>query len=106
VDLCAAAELQQLLEGVSLPAERDELVEYAAREGPSALQLAALCRLPDRPYDSIDEVAEELVRVQPAREREVPHEPKEESGAPPGGSAYVEQHPRSGATRDVVPGES
>jgi hypothetical protein len=94
------AELQTLLEGVVLPAEREELLEYAAQQGASATQLGMLKRLPDEEFGTIDEVGEELISVQPEPEDEVPHEPKEESGAPPGGDAYTQKHPESGAVRD------
>lgn len=93
------AELQVLLEGVSLPVERSGLLRYAARQGADAQQLGILRRLPERGFDNIDEVAEELVRVQPAYTREEPHSPREESGAPPGGEAYTQLHPESGAVR-------
>ena len=83
------------------PNERSSLLRYALHEGASGRQIAALQRLPERRYDNIDEVAEELVRVQPAYEREVPHSPREESGAPPGGDAYTRPNPESGQTRDL-----
>ena len=95
------AELQVLLEGVPLPNERSSLVHYALHEGASGEQIALLQRLPERRYDNIDEVAEELVRVQPAYEHEVPESPHEESGAPPGGDAYTQPHPESGRVRDL-----
>jgi hypothetical protein len=93
------AELQVLLEGVPLPNERSSLVRYALHDGASAEQIALLQRLPDRRYDNIDEVAEELVQVQPPYEHEEPDAPHEESGAPPGGDAYTQLHPESGAVR-------
>jgi uncharacterized protein DUF2795 len=86
----SVAELQVLLEGVSLPAERASLVSYALHEGARGEQIALLQRLPEREYDTIDEVAEELVQVQPSHEHEMPHLPHEESGAPPGGDAYTQ----------------
>jgi hypothetical protein len=89
MDLAQAAALQTALEGVPLPAEKHELVEYLAAQRARAAELHALRSLPDRLYQSIDDVAEELVRVQPLRSDEVAHEPKEESGAPPGGDAYA-----------------
>jgi hypothetical protein len=95
------AELQVLLEGVPLPSELSSLVRYALHEGANGQQIALLRELPDRRYDNIDEVAECLVRVQPAREREVPHSPREESGAPPGGDAYTRVHPASGQVPDL-----
>ena len=84
------AELQVLLEGVTLPAGKRELVEYARREDGGLVQL--LERLPDREYKSLDEVGEELVRVQPKWAQPDPREPRAESGLPPGGEAYVREH--------------
>ena len=101
MELGDVAELQVLLEGVPLPIERSSLLRYALHEGASGRQIAALRRLPERRYDNIDEVAEELVRVQPGYEREVPHSPREESGEPPGGEAYTRPNPESGQTRDL-----
>ena len=93
------AELQVLLEGVPLPAERSALLNYALRQGAIGEQVATLQRLPERGFETIDEVAEELVSVQPPRERDVPHTPREESGDPPGGDAYARQSPERGAVR-------
>jgi hypothetical protein len=102
VELASVAELQVLLEGVSLPAERSSLLRYASDEGATAAQLGLLVRLPERRFDNIDEIAEELVSVQPSREHEVPHRPREESGAPPGGQAYTQPHPESGHVRASI----
>jgi uncharacterized protein DUF2795 len=101
VELSSVAELQVLLEGVPLPTERSSLVRYALSAGATGEQLAFLQRLPERRYDNIDEIAEELVGVQPRAEHEVPHSPHEESGAPPGGDAYTQPHPASGQVRDL-----
>jgi hypothetical protein len=59
------AELQVLLEGVPLPAAKQELLDYARRQGGSPGELALLEALPGRQYESIDEVAETLNPVQP-----------------------------------------
>lgn len=99
MDPVEVAELQVLLEGVPLPNELSSLVRYAVSEGASGTQLALLRRLPERRYDNIDEIAEELVSVQPSYERGEPDSPHEESGAPPGGDAYTQLHPESGAVR-------
>ncbi len=99
MDIAGAAQIQTLLEGVALPAEKRELLAYAARQQLQARQLEALRGLPDREYETIDEVGEELARVQPPRRREVPQQPREESGAPPGGPAYVEPQPVAGEVR-------
>jgi Protein of unknown function (DUF2795) len=101
MDFAAVAELQVLLEGVPLPNERSSLIEYAVHEGASWQQLTLLRQLPERKFDNLDEVAEELVCVQPLREDEVPHRPREESGDPPGGDSYTQAHPVSGQVRDL-----
>jgi hypothetical protein len=101
MELSRVAELQVVLEGVSLPAERSELLSHAEQQGATPLQIGMLHRLPDREFDTIDEVAETLVRVQPEREHEVPHSPVEESGAPPGGDAYTTVRGDSGRVRDL-----
>lgn len=86
----AAAELKAVLVGISLPTKKPELLEYAVQQHAEPPLLAALRTLSDdKEYDSLDAVVEELLRMQPARLDEVPHEPKEESGRPPGGDAYV-----------------
>lgn len=101
MDFAAVAELQVLLEGVPLPNERSSLVGYATHEGATWQQLALLRELPERKFDNLDEVAEELICVQPPRPDEVPHRPREESGAPPGGDSYTQAHPASGRVRDL-----
>ena len=100
MDAAAVAELQVLLEGVPLPNERSSLVRYALSEGASGEQIAMLRRLPERQYDNLDEVGEELVRVQPPYEHEEPEAPREESGRPPGGDAYTEPDPEPGSVRE------
>jgi hypothetical protein len=90
VNQAAAAELKTTLVGVSLPATQPELLEYAVRQHAEPPLLDALRSLQDgKEYESLDEVVEELLRVQPVRGSAPPHEPKEESGAPPGGDAYT-----------------
>lgn len=101
MDFAAVAELQVLLEGVPLPNERSSLLRYATHEGASWQQLALLRQLSERKFDNLDELAEELIGVQPPREDEVPHRPREESGAPPGGDSYTRAHPASGRVRDL-----
>jgi hypothetical protein len=98
------ATLQALLEGVDLPASKDELIRYAElhdREGVASL----LERLPEREYDRIDEVAETLMPVQPhpPAEQRTPHE---ESDLPPGGDDYVRAHPTPGRVRHDAPAEN
>jgi hypothetical protein len=101
-DTQRAAELQVLLEGVALPATRQELVDYALRQDDGAAFRPDLERLPDREYRAIDEVGEELVRVQPAASSSPPL-PREESGQPPGGDAYTDPNAEPGAVRHDAP---
>jgi len=86
VDLADAAELKATLVGVSLPAEKPQLLEYAVRQRTEPRLLARLGTLPEeKSYESLDEVVEELLRVQPARLDGDAHEPEEKAGPPPGG---------------------
>jgi hypothetical protein len=91
MDTQLAAEIQVVLEGVALPASRSELVRYAGEFDDRAA--AALERIPDGDYASIDDVGEALVRTQPVRS-EQERLPEPESGKPPGGPAYLEAAPR------------
>ena len=85
-----AAELKAALVGVTLPAEKQQLLEYAVRQRTEPRLLEALRTLPeDAKYESLDEVVERFLHVQPARLDDEPHEPREEAGAPPGGDAYT-----------------
>src|SRR2546423_9700879 len=93
VELKEVAELQTVLEGIDLPAEKSALVSYAAAQGATPAHLGLLAGLPDREFEAIDEVAECLMPVQPERADEVQHEPKEESGLPPGGDEYTNPLP-------------
>ena len=101
VEASQAAELKSLLEDVALPAEKARLLEYAVQQHAEPAFLGALQQLPDREYRSLDEVVEELLHVQPERGDGGPPEPKEESGAPPGGDAYVDRSPDTGRARYV-----
>jgi hypothetical protein len=66
VDTSRAAELQVLLQGVPLPATKDQLLEYAVQQRAEPHFLEALRLLPDRGYASLAEVGDELVHVQPS----------------------------------------
>ena len=96
-----AAETQVVLEGVPLPAEKQRLLEYAQRQDAEPRVLAALGSIPDRAYGSIDEVGEELVRVQPSPQETQPHEPGEESGKPPGNEDYTRLPHATGDVRQA-----
>jgi uncharacterized protein DUF2795 len=90
VNQAAAAELKTALVGVSLPAKQPELLEYAVQQHAEPVLLDALRSLPQaKEFASLDEVVEELLRVQPVRNGAPSPEPKEKSGAPPGGDAYT-----------------
>jgi hypothetical protein len=96
-----AAAIQALLEGVPLPATRDELVAYARREDEHAAR--DLETIPDREYRSLDEVGEALAPVQPSWARPDTELPREESDLPPGGDDYTRPHPESGGVRPSAP---
>ena len=101
MDSQRVAELQVVLEGIALPAKKRELIDYAARVDASFTP--DLERLPDREYDRIDAVAEELEAVQPPAGSDTPL-PKAESGKPPGGPDYLEPFPSdTGLVRHDAP---
>ncbi len=100
MNLQRAAQIQVVLEGISLPASRDELVRYARSEDAEACR--ELLQLPDREYQTIDAVGEALTPTQPVRQ-EAERLSKAESGKPPGGDAYLQPSPESGAVRYVAP---
>jgi hypothetical protein len=96
MNLQRAAEIQVLLEGVTLPATREQLVHYAApQDAEAAVELE---RIPDRTYQSIDEVGETLADTQPHL-LGAEHLPHPESGRPAGGVDYINPSPTPGAIR-------
>jgi len=100
VEPAAAAELKSLLVGVSLPAQKPELLEYAVQQHAEPALLGALGTLSDeKKYESLDDVVEDLLQVQPSPVEPKPPEPHEESGAPPGGDSYTEEDPEPGSVR-------
>jgi hypothetical protein len=103
VDTARLAELQTVLEGVPLPAAREELIEYALLQGVRPELLWLLEALPERGYDSIDEVAETLAPVQPQPTAEETKAPHPESGVPPGGEAYTDASAEPGRVRPRGP---
>lgn len=100
MDSSATAELKTLLSGVDLPADKSALLEYAVQQRAEPSLLDGLRNLPEREYESLDEVAEALLHVQPIELAGEPH-PREESGGPPGGDDYVNREPESGQVRDL-----
>ena len=91
-----------LLEGVSLPASKDELIRYAREQDGDGPSVRLLERLPNREYRMLDEVGEMLAPVQPyaSGDKLLPHE---ESGPPPGGRDYVRPRPESGRVEVNAP---
>ena len=96
-----AAETQVVLEGVPLPAEKGRLLDYARQQDAEPRVLAALRGIPDRRYRAIDEVGEELARVQPSPETSQPREPHVESGKPPGDEDYTRVPTDTGDVREA-----
>jgi hypothetical protein len=83
-----SAYAQTVLEGVPLPAQKPDLVAYARNQGAEEHVLEALRLLPDREYESLDEVGEAIAPVQPLRAGGA-RPPRPESGDLPGGQAYT-----------------
>jgi hypothetical protein len=96
MNLQRAAEIQVLLEGITLPATREQLVRYAASQDAAAA--VELERIADREYHRIDEVGEELVPTQPDLPEKQPL-PHPETGRAAGGEDYVNPDPTPGAIR-------
>jgi hypothetical protein len=96
-----AAELQVVLEGVALPAKKQQLLDYARTQDAAAV--SDLEALPDREYSSLDEVGEALAPVQPSRAQSLLQHAHEESGDPPGGGSYTDPHPEPGSLRPSIP---
>jgi hypothetical protein len=95
-----AAVAQVVLEGVPLPAEKQELLDYAERQSAPPEVRAALAALPKRSYEYLDEVGEEIAAAQPSFSPPRVQRPSAESGAPPGGAAYVDASAEPGSIRD------
>ena len=95
-----AAEIQVVLEGVPLPATRDELIRYARAESADAAEL--LEPLPEGEYDRLDAVGEALTHA-PRPPQPPGKPPRPESGKPPGGDDYLNPAPRRGAVRPSAP---
>jgi Protein of unknown function (DUF2795) len=102
MDFALVSRLQVALEGVPLPAQKSELVAYARSQDAGDDALNALRTIPEREYESLDDVGEELAPVQPSGDDEQVDVPRAESGLPPGGDAYTDQHPETGKIRDTT----
>jgi hypothetical protein len=83
------AQVEGVLVGVPLPATKDELIRYARAQPGGERAAARLAHLPDREYEAIQDAGEALEPVQPDRTPPRIERPRPESGAPPGGPAYV-----------------
>jgi Protein of unknown function (DUF2795) len=97
-----ASLVQAVLEGVPLPATRNQLVEYARSQDVSIV--ADLEQLPDREFDRLDAVGE-LLTMRPSAPKPPQHGlPRPESGKPPGGDDYLTPHPTdTGKVRHDAP---
>jgi hypothetical protein len=101
MNLQRSAEIQVVLEGVPLPATREQLVRYAAQhDAEAAVELELV---PNREYRTIDDVGEELVATHVVH-AESERLPKPESGEQPGGSDYLKPFPSdTGTVRHDAP---
>jgi hypothetical protein len=102
----ALDELARALMGVTLPADKDDLADFALSNHPEDDVIDLLDRLPDREYASMAEIAEGLTEAtrgpsQDARmvERRAPRHPSSEDArilpAPPELSEAVRKNQRS-----------
>lgn len=94
--------VQTVLEGVPLPATRNQLLEYARAQDPSIV--GDLQELPDEEFDRLDAVGE-LLTMQPSAPKPPEHGlPVPESGKPPGGDDYLTPYPSdTGRVRHDAP---
>lgn len=96
-----SAEIQALLEGIPLPAQKSELVSYMREQDESFVR--DLEGLPDEEFRSIDDVGRLLTLVPTAPQ---PDEslPRAESGKPPGADDYLKPFPDdTGKVRHTAP---
>jgi hypothetical protein len=91
IDTQRAAVIQAVLEGVLLPASKDELIAYARANDPSIV--GDLQGLPDEEFDRLDAVGELLTVAATAPSGAASPLPRPESGKPPGGSDYLKPFP-------------
>jgi hypothetical protein len=101
MDAQRANEIEVLLEGVPLPASRDMLVAYAATQDGDVAEVLRR-QLPERDYDRLDLVGEQLRGAVTAPDAP-PALPIAESGKPPGGDEYVHAFPQPGAVPKSEP---
>lgn len=96
-----AAEIQALLEGIPLPAEKRELMSYMRDQDASFVP--DLDGLPDEEFRTIDEVGRLLTLVPTAPQPDT-NLPRAESGNPPGGDDYLKAFPDdTGKVRHTAP---
>ena len=81
--------LEGLLEDLTFPARRREVVEHVSARQPHDSVRQTLTALPDRAYASAAEVGYALDPVQPSSAEDPPQAPKPESGSPPGHGHYT-----------------
>ena len=90
MDTQRAAEIQAVLEGIALPAQKSQLIDYARAQDASVAR--DLQGLPEQEYGRLDEVGQLLTLAPTARTPE-PRPPLPESGKPPGGPDYLTPFP-------------
>jgi Protein of unknown function (DUF2795) len=101
MDTQRAAEIQAVLEGIPLPAQKSMLIAYARKQDASVAD--ELQGLPEQEYARLDEVGQLLTLAPTARKPE-PRRPLPESGKPPGGPDYLTPFPTdTGLVRDDAP---
>ena len=101
MNLQRSAEIQAVLEGIRLPAQKRELISYMREQDSSFVP--DLEGLPDEEFRSIDEVGR-LLSLVPTAPKAGDELPRAESGNPPGGDDYLVAHPDdTGRVRHTAP---
>jgi hypothetical protein len=96
-----SAEIQTLLEGIPLPAEKSELISYMREQDESFV--GDLEGLPSEQFRTLDEVGRLLTLV-PTAPQPGGRLPRAESGKPPGGEDYLQPFPEdTGKVRHDAP---
>jgi hypothetical protein len=54
-------DVQKYLSGISFPADKQTLIQYAKNRGAPQNLISALNGIPNRSYDSIEDVSDELI---------------------------------------------
>lgn len=63
IDKPTEEEVLAFLEGITYPATRQEVVDWVAQQGADDNTIAVLEKVPDRPFENQDDIADSLADV-------------------------------------------